>query len=35
LDRWNECQSQLSLGKKEHNAAVDIKDLFKELNLKL
>lgn len=35
LDRWNEFQSQLSLGRKENNAIADINELFKELNLKL
>ena len=35
LDRWNELQSQFSLGNKEVDAIADIKELFKSLNLNL
>ena len=35
LDRWNELQSQISLGNEEVDAIADIKELFKSLNLNL
>jgi len=35
LDRWNEMQSQISLGSKRPKAITEIKELFKELNLGL